>query len=81
MYFQELKHRLIVQLRSRIRGGETTERSLARMAGISQPHLHLVLKGKRLLSSDMADRIIHHLKMDLLDLLDPEDLASWRSRL
>jgi hypothetical protein len=52
-----------------VRNGEISERSLARLAGISQPHIHNVLKGARLLSTDMADQILRRLRIDLADLL------------
>ena len=41
------------------------------MTGISQPHIHNVLKEKRSLSLDSADLILRVLHLDLLDLLDP----------
>lgn len=47
-----------------------TERSLARITGISQPHLHNALKGKRLLSVQKPDRILSYLELDLLDLIE-----------
>ena len=71
--FERLLLRLIRYLRERVRGGEITERSLARMAGVSQPHLHNVLKGKRLLSIAMADQIMRRLHVDLRDLLDDDE--------
>jgi transcriptional regulator with XRE-family HTH domain len=75
--FGMLQSLLIRHLRQRIHCGEVTERGLARVTGISQPHLHNVLKGKRLLSLEMADRILAHLHLDLVSLLeraeDPED--------
>jgi hypothetical protein len=74
--FGMLQSLLIRHLRQRIHSGEITERSLARVIGISQPHLHNVLKGKRLLSLEMADRVLSHLHLDLRSLLelaeDPE---------
>ncbi len=73
MDFQDLERRLIEHLRDRIRSGELTERRLARMAGISQPHVHNVLKGKRIFSPQMADVILRALHIDLLDLLVAED--------
>lgn len=69
MDFRLLQARLLAQLRMRIRNGEITERSLARLSGISQPHIHNVLKGKRLLSIEGADRILRRLQIDLEDLL------------
>jgi antitoxin component HigA of HigAB toxin-antitoxin module len=70
--FGRLQTQLIQHLRKRIHSGEITERSLARLTGISQPHLHNVLKGKRLLSLEMADRILLHLQLDLKFLMDAE---------
>lgn len=73
MDFLELERRFVARLRARVRGGEITERRLARLAGISQPHVHNVLKGKRDFSIETADIILHTLQMDLLDLLEPDD--------
>jgi antitoxin component HigA of HigAB toxin-antitoxin module len=56
--FEGLQIQPICHLRKRIHSGELTERSLARITGISQPHMHNVLKGKRLLSLEKADRIL-----------------------
>ena len=74
MTFDDLRTRLIDNLRLRVRSGEVTERSLARLTGVSQPHLHHVLKGKRQLSLETADLILRRLHMDVLDLLPPGDL-------
>jgi transcriptional regulator with XRE-family HTH domain len=73
MDFLELERRFIDHLRARVRSGEITERRLARLTGISQPHIHNVLRGKRSLSPKMADVILQVLHIDLLDLLDPEE--------
>jgi transcriptional regulator with XRE-family HTH domain len=73
MTFADLQRRLVEHLRRRIQSGETTERGLARIAGISQPHLHNVLKGKRVLSVEMADEILKNLEITVLDLI-PSDL-------
>lgn len=78
MNFQDLRARLIDDLRLRVRSGEATERGLARLTGISQPHLHHVLKGKRLLSLERADEVLRRLKMDILDLVAPEELRQRR---
>jgi transcriptional regulator with XRE-family HTH domain len=80
MDFQALERRFIEHLRQRIRSGELTERKLARMAGISQPHVHNVLKGKRIFSLAMADTILHVLRLDLLDLIEPEEAAEIQRR-
>ena len=80
MDFQELRERFVDNLRERVRSGQLTERGLARVTGISQPHIHNVLKGKRLLSAEMSDAILRNLRMDLLDLMRPEDLMEWRDK-
>ena len=74
MNFREMHERFVRNLRDRVRSGELTERGLARMTGVSQPHIHNVLKGKRVLSTDTADEILRQLRLDLLDLMRPEDL-------
>lgn len=74
MYFSVLNERLIARLQCSIRNGEMTERGLARRAGISQPHLHNALKGVRSLSPRLADQILRHLSLSLLDLVEPEEL-------
>lgn len=71
MTFQELRRELVANLRDRVRTGQATERGLARVTGVSQPHIHHVLKGKRLLSLEAADRILDGLQMDVLDLVEP----------
>lgn len=73
--FHRLQMSLVAHLRERVRSGEITERRLARLTGVSQPHLHHVLSGKRLLSVQMADQILHRLQLDLRDLIEPPDPA------
>jgi len=80
MDFHELQMRLVVFLRERVRSGELTERGLARITRVSQPHIHNVLKEKRFLSMEMSDKILRRLRMDLLDLMRSEDLAEWQRR-
>ena len=80
MNFRDLQNWLAENLRERVRSGEITERGLARLTGVSQPHIHHVLKGKRLLSPDMADQVMGHLRMDILDLVDPIELLEWHGR-
>jgi transcriptional regulator with XRE-family HTH domain len=77
MTFSLLHQRLLHHLRQRIQGGEVTERGLARMAGVSQPHLHNTLKGKRVLSIDMADDIMRNLQISVLDLIETHE---WEER-
>jgi hypothetical protein len=80
MTFHDLQQRLIEDLRQRVRRGEVTERSLARATGVSQPHMHNVLKGIRLLSADTADSILSNLHMDLLDLIGLEEVLEFHRR-
>jgi transcriptional regulator with XRE-family HTH domain len=74
MTFHDLQQRLLEELRLRVRSGVATERGLARLSGISQPHLHNVLKGKRILSMEKADEVLRHLHIDVLHLIEPEEL-------
>jgi Helix-turn-helix len=73
MYFELLQLRLIAHVHERVERGDMTERGLARMTGISQPHLHNMLKGTRALSPRMADLILHHLHITVLDLLHADE--------
>ncbi|HWB99940.1 MAG TPA: hypothetical protein VG672_24700 [Bryobacteraceae bacterium] len=61
-----------MHVRTLVRNGEVTERGLARLAGISQPHLHNVLKGVRAMTPEIGDLLLVTLKLDLLDLFEPE---------
>ncbi len=80
MDFRLLHTRLVSHVRARVRNGEISERSLARLTGISQPHVHNVLKGARLLSTDMADQILQRLRIDLVQLLTAsQDGATHRA--
>ncbi len=80
MNFRQQQRRLIAHLRALVRSGDATERSLARLTGVSQPHMHNVLKGKRLLSLEMADQILTQLHLDLLDFMEPGELLEWQHR-
>ena len=75
IYFELLQLRLIANVHQRVQRGELTERGLARGTGISQPHLHNMLKGVRVLSPPMADLLLRHLHMTVLDLLDTDELT------
>jgi hypothetical protein len=76
VYFELLHERLADHLRGRIRSGELTERQLARLAGISQPHLHNVLKGVRVLSAATADVVVTNLRLSALDLVREDELEA-----
>jgi hypothetical protein len=80
MTFHDLLQRLLDELRQRVRSGAATERGLALLSGISQPHLHNVLKGKRILSMDKADDVLRRLQIDILQLIDPEELQESSRR-
>jgi hypothetical protein len=80
MTFHDLHQLLLQELRQRVRSGAATERGLARLSGISQPHLHNVLKGKRKLSLSKADGVLHHLQIDLLQLIESEELREPSGR-
>jgi hypothetical protein len=75
MYFELLHTRLVDHLRERVRSGALTERGLARLTGVSQPHLHNVLKGIRVLSAEMADQVVTQLQLSPLDLLAESELG------
>jgi transcriptional regulator with XRE-family HTH domain len=72
--FREQQSRLIAHLHALVRSGDATERGLARLTGVSQSHMHNVLKGKRLLSLEMADQVLAQLHLDLLDFIEPGEL-------
>ncbi len=75
--------RLLLELaRGRIRSGVVSERGLARQAGLSQPHLHNVLKGIRELSPQSADRLMQALEVTVPQVLWSEggvDVAEIRA--
>lgn len=65
-------------LNLRIRNGELTERGLARRIGISQAHMHNVLKGARILTAEVADLLMLELNLTVPDLVSAETLAIKR---
>jgi transcriptional regulator with XRE-family HTH domain len=78
--FQDAQLRLLAYVRDRIHNGELTERGFARMLGVSQPHVHNVLKGVRTLSIDLSDSILNLFHLSILDLATPEDLGRNNQR-
>jgi plasmid maintenance system antidote protein VapI len=68
----ELLEALLESTRSRVRNGQLTERGLARRIGISQAHMHNVLKGARLLTPEIADRLLQAFDLKVQDLLSGE---------
>jgi len=69
LLFQDLLASLASLLRTLVRNGEFTERALSRRLGLSQSHLHHVLKGVKSLSPELADRILSRLGLSVLDLI------------
>ncbi len=72
--FEDLLVRLRAYIRLRINSGEYTERSLARILGISQPHLHNVIKGARRLNVAIANSVLIKFKISILDLITIEEV-------
>lgn len=72
MGFEDLLDELLKVLRHRVRSGELTERGLARRIGLSQPHVHNVLCGARVMSVAAADRVLSALDMTVADLMARE---------
>ena len=72
MYFESLLDRLRDRLNQAVRNGSLTERGLARKVGLSQSHIHNVLKGVRILSPQVADRMLYRLGFTVMDLLQDE---------
>jgi hypothetical protein len=77
MDFGNLQRRLVEELRWRVNNGEVTERGLARYVGISQPHIHKVLKGSKILSIKYCDRILSALDLSVFDLAEDFDAEQW----
>jgi transcriptional regulator with XRE-family HTH domain len=77
MFFSDLSDLLLQALRARLRNGEMTERGLAKRVGVSQPHIHNVLKGVRTLSPELCDQILKLLRMSVLDLIEAAALRQY----
>jgi transcriptional regulator with XRE-family HTH domain len=75
--FDELVTRLRAYIRYRINCGEFTERSLARILRVSQPHLHNMLKGVRRVNIEFADTVMRRFKISVLDLIEDEELRNY----
>jgi transcriptional regulator with XRE-family HTH domain len=74
--FREAQLKLLAYVVDRIHNGELTERGFARAIGISQPHVHNVLKGVRNLSAEISDSILKYFKISLLDLASIEEVEA-----
>jgi plasmid maintenance system antidote protein VapI len=75
--FDELIERLRAYIRHRIHSGEYTERSLARILRVSQPHLHNMLKGVRRVNVEFADQVMTKFRISILDLMDAEEMWNY----
>lgn len=73
--FATLHDRLLMAVRYRLNNGEYTERSLARQIGVSQPHVHNVLKGVRGFSTEFGDALMAGLDFSVLDLIEADELG------
>ncbi len=80
MIVSTLQARLTSYLDRRVRNGEFSERSLAARLGVSQPHIHNVLKGVRLMTPHLADHIVVRLNLTLDDLFTEEDYRRFAPR-
>lgn len=80
MFLCDIRDTFVDILRARVRNGEMTERGLAKLVGVSQPHVHHILKGKRQLTPEMMDRCLYQLRMSVLDLIDRATLAHYLDR-
>ena len=69
MYLDDVRTRLVELVRKRVQSGQFTERGLARLSGMSQPHLHNVLKQIRTLSLEAADQLLSGMKLGVEDLI------------
>jgi hypothetical protein len=76
MRFETLQQRLLEYVREVVRNGDATERSLARLTGISQPHMHNVLKGVRSMNSEIADIVLERLGLSIYDLFEASELSN-----
>ena len=76
MTFREAQLKLLAYVVDRIHNGELTERGFARLIGISQPHVHNVLKGVRNLSPEIFDSILKCFNMSLLDLASVQEVEA-----
>jgi transcriptional regulator with XRE-family HTH domain len=74
--FLEVQECLLKNLRSQIQNGHLTERGVARLTGVSQPHIHNVLKGMRSLTPKIADEMLNIFHLSVLDLISPRELQA-----
>lgn len=73
--FDLFRRRLLQAASQRICNGDFTERGLARLIDVSQPHLHNIMKGRKALSPEIGDALLQGLSLSLLDLVSPQELG------
>jgi hypothetical protein len=78
MLMIDLLTALKAHLNLRIRNGELTERNLAKRIGLSQAHMHNVLKGARILTAEVADLLMLELNLTVADLVTEESMTARR---
>lgn len=78
--FDDIAQRLVRDLVKLIHSGTVTERRLAGMVGISQPHLHNVLNGVRKLTPTVADQFMKCLDWSVLDLVESAEAHALLDR-
>jgi plasmid maintenance system antidote protein VapI len=73
--FTVLRSRLLAATKNLVSNGYITERGLARTIGLSQSHLHNILKGDRKLTPEIADRILDFMNISTIDLIAPSEVT------
>ncbi len=76
MRITDLQENLRAHIWARIHRGEITGSGLSHDAGFQQAHMSNFLNARRGLSPEAMDRLLDVLKVDVLDLADPEELRS-----
>jgi len=74
MSYSHLSNLLLEYARNLIRNGEYTESGMGRLLGISQPHVHNVMKGVRPVTPELFDLMLRRLGVDVLDLYTDAEL-------
>jgi hypothetical protein len=74
MTIRALQDKLRAHIHARIDRGELTGAKLSRKAGFQQAHLSNFLRRRRGLSPETFDRLLHTLRLDVLDLVPPADV-------
>jgi hypothetical protein len=74
--FEDAAGKLLARVRDCVRGGRVSGRALAKLAGLSQPHMHNLLAGKRGMTPGVADRLLDALGLSLRDILGDGGLSA-----